>query len=105
MRYVTVALELFVAAFAVIGLYHTVRWMAGRLFGARNTVLAIEILTQRDAESAEVLIRDALCQYFQLPSGRLVILTVPELADDPVLRRAMKQYGVEGYLVLPYPKK
>lgn len=99
MRYVTVALELFVAAFAVIGLYHTVRWIAGRLFGARNTVLAIEILTQRDAESAEVLIRDALCQYIQLPSGRLAVLTLPELAEEPELRRAIRAYGLECYVI------
>ena len=99
MRYVIVFLELLVAVFAIIGLYRVICWIAQKLFGSKHILVAIEILTQRDAESAEVLIRDALCQYIQLPSGRLAVLTLPELAEEPELRRAIRAYGLECYVI------
>ena len=99
MRYVIVFLELLVAVFAIIGLYRVICWIAQKLFGSKHILVAIEILTQRDAESAEVLIRRALCQYFLLGSGRIAILVSEEFASDEVLLGLCKKYGVELILV------
>lgn len=101
MLYIRIAMELFVAIFAVLGLYVTVRWCCGRLFGTRNLLITIEILTQREAESAEVLIRDALSQYLSMPWVRWAVLTVPELAEHPQLVRAMETYGLMCYVLEP----
>ena len=94
-----IILEIVVACFAVLGLYHSVCWIAQKLFGSRRLAVAIEILTQRDAESAEVLIRDALSQYLSLPSERVVVLTLPELSSVPALRRAVEIYGLDCYVI------
>lgn len=99
MRYVILGMEILVAAFAVLGFYGTVRWLAQRLFGSKHLAVTIEVLTQRDAESAEVLIRDALSQYFLYPSGRLLLLTTKELAAHPTVRRVREQYGLSCYIV------
>ena len=96
--------ELLVAFFALIGFFQGIRWLAERLFGSRNICIAIEILTQRDAETAEVLIRDALFRCLALPSGKVVVWTVPELWDHPELRAAVRKYGVACY-ELPTKKK
>ena len=99
MRYVIVFLELLVAVFAIIGLYRVICWIAQKLFGSKHILVAIEILTQRDAESAEVLIRDALFRCLSLPSGRIVVLTVEALREHPVLKRMVRTYGVDCYVI------
>ena len=99
MSYVMLAMEILVAVFAVLGFYGTVRWLAQKLFGSKRLAVTIEILTQRDAESAEVLIRDALSQYFLYPSGRIILLTTESLAAHPVLQRVRKQYGLSCYII------
>ena len=99
MTYIRPGMEILVAFFAVLGFYDMIRWIAQRLFGSKHLMVAIEILTQRDAESAELLIRDALSQYFTLPSARLIVLTSPELADQPCLTAALKTYGVSCYVI------
>ena len=93
------ALESLAAFFAMIGLLHVIRWLVERLAGARNSCIAIEILTQRDAEAAEVLIRDALFRCLSLPSGRIVVLTVEALREHPVLKRMVRTYGVDCYVI------
>ena len=55
-----IIIEFLIGLFALGGVWGAVHLIARRFFGSRHTMLAIEILTQRDAESAEVLIRDAL---------------------------------------------
>ena len=104
MVYVKLFLEILVAIFAVMGLYHLICGIAQKLFGSKKLLVAIEILTQRDAESAEVLIRDALFQYIRLPSERLAVLTLPELAEHPALQRAIQTYGVECYVIGQKPQ-
>ncbi len=99
MLYFRTAMEILVAMFAVLGLYVAVRWCCGKLFGPNNLTVVIEILTQREAESAEVLIRDALSQYLSLPSVRWAVMTLPELADHPTLIRAMETYGLTCYVM------
>jgi hypothetical protein len=64
-------------------------------------MLAIEILTQRDAESAEVLIRDALFGVLGYPSGRIIVLTMPEWETHPILNQALKDYGISCYVIEP----
>ena len=99
MLYIRIALELIVAIFAVLGLYVTVRWCCGRLFGTKNLLITIEILTQREAETAEELIRDALSQYLSMPWVRWAILTLPELAEHPCLMRAVETYGLTCFVM------
>ena len=97
--YFKLAIEILVAFFAVIGFYDIVRWIAQRLFGSKNSIIAVKILTQRDAESAEVLIRDALFGYLSLPSGTVIVLTTPELVSTPELCRALSFYGVSCFVI------
>ena len=96
---VDIAFDILVAVFAVLGIYGTVKWLTGRIFGFENTVLAVEILTQRDAESADVLIRDALFGVLSLSSKRVVVLVARSLSEDPHLVEARKKYGVSCYVI------
>ena len=98
---IQIAIELVIAIFALLGLYGSIAWLARRWFGARNTMLAIEILTQRDAESAEVLIRDALFGVLGYPSGRIIVLTLPQWETHPILNQALKDYGISCYVIEP----
>ena len=97
--YFRIALEIIVAVFAVIGLYGTIRRIAQSLFGSKNILIAIEFLTQRDAESAEVLIRDALSQYIYFPSGRVIAISTDSLSADPELQRVLSTYGISLYVI------
>lgn len=99
MSYVITALKIVIAIFAVIGLYEVLYRITLKLFGHKNYILAIEILTQRDAESADVLIRDALCQYLSFRSERVVVITLPHLSENEVLVGALDTYGVECYVI------
>lgn len=92
-------LEIFAAFFAILGFLGMIRWLVEKLLGSRNSCIAIEILTQRDAETAEVLIRDALFRCLSLPSGRIVVLTVAALREHPELTRVVKTYGVDCYVI------
>ncbi len=86
--------DLVLAIFATIGFFGSMRWLIERIFGTDKIILAIEILTQRDADSAEILIRDALFQYLRTTSNKVVIFTTRELMIHPELRRAAKEYGI-----------
>ena len=99
METIRIAMECVIAFFAVIGLYDSIRWLMGKLFGSQRLIVALEILTQRDAESAESLIRDALSHYPSFPSGRMIVLIAPPLADHPTLMRALQVYGLTGYVM------
>ena len=96
---VQIFVEIVICCLALLGIYSAVHWLARRLFGSQHTVLAIEILTQRDADAAEVLIRDALFSALGLRSGRILILTTRELFASERLRETVKRYGVDYYLV------
>ena len=100
---VQIFVEIVICCLALLGIYSAVHWLARRLFGSRHTVLAIEILTQRDADAAEVLIRDALFSALGLRSGRIVVLTTKELFANDRLRKTMTRYGVDYYLVEEKP--
>ena len=96
---VQIFVELVICFLALLGIYSAVHWIARRFFGSRRTVIAIEILTQRDADSAEMLIRDALFSAIGLPSGRLVVLTKTELLEKEGFRETLKRYGVSYYCI------
>lgn len=92
-------LELILAAFSVLGLYGTVCAILRRTACDDRISLAVKILTQRDAESAEVLIRDALFHYPLGISGRPLVLVTEELRNHPVLREALQTYGLDCFVV------
>ena len=92
-------LESLIAFFAVLGFLGMIRWLVERLFGSKNVCIAIEILTQRDAEAAEVLIRDALFRCLSFPSAKIVLLVDSSLWEDSRVRQAAKTYGVCLYLM------
>ena len=96
---VQIFVESVICFLALLGIYSVVQWLVRRLCGSRQTVLAIEILTQRDAEAAEMLIRDALFSALGLPSGRIVILMTKELVANERLMETIKRYGADYYLV------
>ena len=96
---VGIFIEIVICVFALVGIYSMIAWLARRLFGSRRTVIAIEILTQRDVEAAEVLIRDALFSALGVPSGRIVVLTRRELWENENFRTMLARYGVSSYWV------
>ena len=96
---VWIFVEIVICFLALLGVISAVHWLARRLFGSRHIVLAIEILTQRDVEAAEVLIRDALFSALGLPSGSLVVLTTREVWEREEFQAMLARYGVGYYLV------
>jgi len=96
---VFIIIELLIGLFALGGIYGAVHLIARRFFGSRHTVLAIEILTQRDAESAEVLIRDALFSVMTIRSGKLTVLTTEKIAEQEKFREVLQRYGISYYCV------
>ncbi len=94
-----VIIELLIGLFALGGIWGAVHLIARRFFGSRHTMLAIEILTQRDAESAEVLIRDALFSVMTIRSGKLTVLTTETIAEQEKFRAVLQRYGVSYYCV------
>lgn len=94
MEYLILALEITMALFAVIGIYSMARMLSQRLFGARELVLAVEILEEMDVQSIESLVLEGLGQFLLTPSGRLLILTTEELAKNEEMQRVACRYGV-----------
>ena len=94
MVYLRTALEVTMALFAVIGVYCAARMLAQRLFGSHRLILAVELLTESSFLEAEEAIRDALSQFLLVPSGRVCVLTLPELAKDERLVSLSQKYGV-----------
>lgn len=97
---IQIFVELVICFLALLGMYSAVHWIVRRFFGSRRTVLAIEILTQRDADSAEMLIRDALFSAIGLPSGRLMVVTTQRLLEEESFRKTLSRYGVSYYCIL-----
>lgn len=93
-------LEVLTVVFAMLGFLGTIRWLFERLFSSKNLCIAIEILTQRDAETAEVLIRDALFRCLSFPSARIVLLVDVSLWENEQLKKLAKMYGVCCYPIL-----
>lgn len=91
--------EIAVALLAVIGIYFVFKIFLQRIFKEKNYIFVIEILTQRDAESAEVLIRSALCQYFGFLGGRYALLTTDEIASGKEIQELVLKYGLELFIV------
>ena len=94
-----IIIEFLIGLFALGGIWGAIRLVAQRFFGSRHTMLAIEILTQRDAESAEVLIRDALFSVLTIRSGKLVVLTTETLLKEEKFKTILEHYGVGICLV------
>ncbi len=96
---VWIFLEIIICFLALLGIYSAVHWLARRLFGSRHTLLAIEILTQRDADAAEELIRDALFSALGLPSGSVAVITTWELLQNEQFAAILMRFGVQCYCV------
>jgi len=94
-----IMIELLICLFALGGIWSAIHFIARRFFGSRHTMLAIEILTQRDAESAEVLIRDALFSVMTIRSGKLTVLTTEKIAEQEKFREVLQRYGISYYCV------
>ncbi len=97
--YLRLILEIVVAFFAVIGVYETTHRILQKLFGPRNLVIAIPIMTQGNAESAEELIREVLFGYLSLPSASVAVWTLPQFAEHPTLTAALERYGISCYVL------
>lgn len=93
-------LEVLTVIFAVLGFFGMLGWLVQRLFASKNLCIAIEILTQRDADAAEVLIRDALFRCLSLPSARIVLLVDPSFGENEQLKKLSKTYGIDCYPIL-----
>jgi predicted ferric reductase len=91
--------QIIVALFAVVGIYFVFKVLIQGVFKEKNYIFGIEILTQRDAESAEVLIRSALCQYFIFSGGRYALLTTEEIATNEEIQRLVLKYGLEIFII------
>ena len=87
--------QVLLAFFAVVGIWWLFGMFIRRIFKEKNYIFGIEILTQRDAESAEVLIRSALCRYFIFDSGRYAVITTEEFASRESLQSLIMKYGLE----------
>lgn len=95
-----IIIELLIGLCALGGIYGAIHLIARRFFGSRHTMLAIEILTQRDAESAEVLIRDALFSVLTLRSGKVAVLTTEKLLEQEEFQKILGRYGVDVRVVV-----
>ena len=80
--------------FATIGFCSSIRWCAERLSGETRFLLGIEILTQRDAESAEAWIRDALFRSCFDGFCDVVIFTTKDVLLATNLLELSRKYGV-----------
>ncbi len=97
--YLRLILEIVVSFFAVIGVYETAYRILRKLFGPRDLVIAIQIMTQHNAESVEELIREALFGYLSLPSASVAVWTLPQFAEHPALTAALERYGISCYVL------
>ena len=104
MEYLITALEVTMALFAVIGIYCMARLLSQRLYGSRRVILAVELLTEQSLTEAESAIRDALCQFLLVPSGRVCVITTPALCGDENLLTLIKKYGVPLKVIEPKEK-
>ena len=89
-----------VVLFALLGFLGMIRWLIEQLFASKKLCIAIEILTQRDADTAEVLIRDALFRCLSLPSAKIILLVHLSLWENEQLKTCAKTYGVSCYPIL-----
>jgi hypothetical protein len=89
----------FVAIFAVIGFYDTVRCLAERVLASDGVVLSILVRSREDVECLEANVIDHISGALTWRSQRLLILISEELADDPRPSELARKYGAELYLI------
>ena len=95
--YLKTALDIIVAFFCVIGIYAIWRMISQRLFGNKNIIIAVEITSLEDADSADELIREALGLFLSLRSQKIIVITTAELQSNSSLINAVRKYGAELY--------
>ena len=95
--YLKTALDIIVAFFCVIGIYAIWRMISQRLFGNKNIIIAVEITSLEDADSAVELIREALGLFLSLRSQKIIVITTAELQSNSSLINAVRKYGAELY--------
>ena len=95
--YLKTALDIIVAFFCVIGIYAIWRMISQRLFGNKNIIIAVEITSLEDADSADELIREALGLFLSLGSQKIIVITTAELQSNSSLINAVRKYGAELY--------
>ena len=89
----------FVAIFAVIGFYDTLRCFAERVLAPDDVVLSIFVKDKEDIECLECAIIDHIGSALTWRSQRLFVLTCEELAEDPKISELARKYGAELYIV------
>lgn len=89
----------FVAIFAVIGFYDTLRCFAERVFASDAVVLSILVRDGEDLDSLEAMIIDHISGALTWRSQRLFLLIGEELADDPKISELAQKYGAERYVI------
>ena len=96
--YLKTALDIIVAFFCVIGIYTIWRMVSQRLFGDKNIVIAVEIMSLEDVDAADALIREALGLFLSLRSQKIIVITTAELQGNRSLIDAVARYGAELYV-------
>ena len=96
--YLKTALDIIVAFFCVIGIYAIWRMLSQRLFGDKNIVIAVEIMSLEDVDAADALIREALGLFLSLRSQKIIVITTAELRGNRSLIDAVTKYGAELYV-------
>ena len=89
----------FVAIFAVIGFYDTLRCFAERVLSSSDAVLSITVFDRADAECLEGRIVDHINGAIMTRQQRLFLLIDESLADDPEIKRLALKYGAERYII------
>ncbi len=97
--YLKLAVDIIAALFAVFGIYSAVRLMAQKLFGSDKIFLCVEIKSAKEAENADILVREALSAFLMTSSCRVAMLVPTELVGNEDILRAIDVYGVECYTV------
>lgn len=97
--YFKVAIEVILAAFSVFGLYTAVRILAQKVFGDKNIILAVVFESKKEAENAEMLIREAIGNFLATSSCRVAALVSEEFSNDEELMRIIRKYGLEYFII------
>ena len=97
--YIVMAAEIIAAMFAVFGLYCAIKILAQRRFGSDRIIWAVEFKNKKDAEDAEMLIRESMGVFLSTKSCRVAALVDRELEGDEELMSILHRYGVDICIV------
>lgn len=93
--YLVALAETVAAIFAVFGLYCAIRILAQKIFGSDRIIWAVEFKNKKDAENAEMLIRESMGVFLYTRSCRVAALVDRSLEEDEELMSILHRYGVD----------